>query len=364
MALSQLLPKLRSVGIDGEVLSLTDENPLGERIRNNGISVEALHARRGFPDLRLIRRLRSVIREQRFDLIQTWMYHADLIGGLAAYRQDVPVIWGIHHTIARRSDLKPATYAIALVNALLSHPIPARIICCAESSRATHLALGYDQSKMVVIPNGTDTTVFQPDAVARVRVRQELGLPLHTLLVGFCGRFDAQKDHQTFIRAAGLLNSKMQGIHFVLWGSSVDPENGILRDWIASEGLSAQFHLLGLRPDSAHLMAALDISSLASSHGEAFPLVIGEAMSSGVPCTVTDVGDMAHLVGETGRVVLPRHPEALAAAWEDLLSFAPDARIRLGGLARQRIVDFFSLEVMATAYAKLYQDIISKPLAA
>jgi glycosyltransferase involved in cell wall biosynthesis len=244
------------------------------------------------------------------------------------------------------------------MNALLSGLIPVQIICCADSSRQTHAAIGYDQEKMVVISNGFDIARFLPDVGARTSVRTELGLSPDTLLIGLCARFNPQKDHETFIRAAGLLSRKMPQVHFLLWGDYVDVANDRLTGWIATENLKGRTHLLGMRPDSPRLAAALDVSTLSSSYGEAFPLVVGEAMSCAVPCVVTDVGDAAHIVGETGRSVPPSSPEALAAAWVELLSLPADERRALGNEARKRIENLFSLEKMGEAYAQLYRDII------
>jgi glycosyltransferase involved in cell wall biosynthesis len=357
-ALAQLLPALRAREIEGEVFVLGDDRPLGEQIRAQGFSVHALHSPPGFPNPFLIPRLRRAFRESRPDLVQTWLYHADLVGGLSARGMAVPVIWGIHHTIAHRGDLRPVTYLLARFNGRLSRSVPNRIICCAQSSRDTHAALGYDKSKMTVIPNGIDTDAFHPDPTARVDVRRELGLGPDTPLIGLCARFDPQKDHANFIRAAGILSRSMREVHFVLWGTDVDPSNQLLHNQIVEAQLDEQIHLLGLRTDSPRLAAALDSASLSSSYGEAFPLAIGEAMACGIPCAVTDVGDSAYLVGDTGRVVPPRQPAALAAAWEGLLGLAPDERERLGARARRRVLDRFSLERMADAYAQLYRDII------
>jgi glycosyltransferase involved in cell wall biosynthesis len=357
-ALVRLLPALRSRGVEGEVVSLTGDSPLGPYIRDQGFPVEALHGQRASPSPRLIGSVSAILHARRPDLVQTWMYHADLVGGLAGRRNKLPVVWGIHHTISRRSDLKPATYAIARLNAAISHFVPGRIICCARSSQATHARLGYDRDKMQVIPNGVDTDVFRPDPAARSDVRGELGLSNDSLLIGLCARFDPQKDHQTFLRAAALLKSQFPGLHFVLWGKDVDAGNELLRSWVIAEGLADEVHLLGLRADSAHLHASLDISTLASSYGEAFPLVVAEAMACGVPCTVTNVGDSADIVGDTGRVVPPRQPESLAAAWAALLAIPQGDRARLGANARQRILERFSLDRMAGAYAQVYRDII------
>jgi glycosyltransferase involved in cell wall biosynthesis len=114
-------------------------------------------------------------------------------------------------------------------------------------------------------------------------------------------------------------------------------------------------HLLGPVDNIPRLMSALDIAT-SSSIVEGFPNVVGEAMASGVPCVVTDVGDCALIVGDSGRVVAPRDPEALAAAWAELLELPDGERLALGAKARERVKDNFSIGSVVAAYESLYRE--------
>jgi glycosyltransferase involved in cell wall biosynthesis len=105
-------------------------------------------------------------------------------------------------------------------------------------------------------------------------------------------------------------------------------------------------------------MASFDIVS-SSSIGEGFPNTIGEAMACEVPCVVTNVGDSAAIVGDTGRVVPPGNPGALAKAWEELIDLGAAGREELGRRARARIVENFSLAAVVHRYESLYLDILS-----
>lgn len=358
MALLNLLSHLDRQSFECEVFSLSRQAPLAERIRALGVPVHVLGMRPGAPDPRGYLRLVGHLRRFRPHLVQTWMYHADLLGGLAApLASQPPVVWGIHLTVGEMSGLKAATRLVIRLNARLSRRLPAVIVCCAEAALRTHAALGYDAARMRVIPNGIDLRRFAPQPAARARLRAELGLPAETPLIGMAARFDPHKDHRNFLRAAALLHRQRPEVHFVLWGREITLHNPDLAAWVRADGLEGVVHLLGLRDDSAALTAALDLATL-SSWGEAFPMVIGEAMACGVPCVSTDVGDAALLLGETGRVVPRRDPQALARAWDDLLALPPSARQALGRAARQRVADRFSVEQMAGAYARLYEDII------
>ncbi len=356
--LLNLLTRLDRREFECQVFSLSSEAPLAESMRALGVPVHLLGMRPGVPDPRGYLALGRHLRRFAPDLIQTWMYHADFLGGLAApLAGRPPVVWGVHLTVADRRGLKPATRLIIRLNAWLSRRLPAAIVCCAEAARRTHAALGYDASRMIVIPNGVDLDRFRPDPGARARLRAALGLPADALLIGMAARFDPHKDHRNFLRAAAILHAAQPEVHFVLWGKEITPHNAALTAEIETGGLQGVVHLLGLRADAPALNAGLDLAAL-SSWGEAFPLVLVEAMACGVPCVATEVGDAAQIVGETGRLVPPRDPQALARAWLEMLQLSPSERQARGRAARQRVEALYSLDRMVQAYARLYADII------
>ena len=358
MMLYKLLSGMDRETIQGEVISLTDSGPVGRKIEALGIPVRSLGMSRRIPHPLNILRLARWIRKEPPRYIQTWMYHADLIGGLAAKLAGVPVIWGIRHSNLDPQSVKQTTLWTAKACARLSHRLPAGIVCCSEASRRVHKELGYAEDRMVVIPNGFDLKAFKPDPEARPAVRKELGIPEGAPLIGLVGRFNPQKGHRCFVIAAAHLHTCLPDVHFLLCGDGVTRENGHLTEWIKATGFPAQFHLLGRREDVSLLTASLDIAT-SSSTSEGFPNVIGEAMACGVPCVVTDAGDSALLVGETGRVVPPGDPRALANGWRELLKAGPEGRKKLGLSARRRIEEHFSLPLIVARYEKLYREIMA-----
>lgn len=298
------------------VVSLMDEGKYGPVLRKAGIDVHCLHLPRGRLRPAAPWRLWRLLRALDPDVVQTWMYHADLIGGLAArLAGQRAIVWGIHHTTLEPGKSSRATIAIAHVLARLSRRVPCRIAVCAQRAVAVHGELGYDTGRMVVIPNGYDLARFAPDAAARARLRAQWQVPEGVPLLGMVGRFDPLKDHANLIRALGLLKGRGIDVACVLVGTGVDAGNTALRQQIEDAGLSAQVRLLGRRDDVPAVMNALDLHVLPSA-GEAFPNVLAEAMACGTPCVTTDVGDAALIVGDTGWVVPPRNPGALAAALE------------------------------------------------
>lgn len=359
MMLYRLMCRTDRNEFDATVVSLTDVGPTGEEIRQLNVPVIALGIKRGRLDPWMVLKLAGRLRQDRPDLIQTWMYHADLVGALAAkIAGRIPIVWGVHHSNLSYRHNKKTTLLTAQMCARLSGYLPSKIVCCSQASERIHAQLGYDRSKMVVIPNGFDLDTFTPNTNAPKAIRKQLGLAQETFLVGLVARLDPQKDHENFFRAAGLFHRDHPGVHFLLCGDGINWNNASLTAYVDEAGVRSVTHLLGRRSDMASIQAALDIASLSSSYGEAFPNVVGEAMSCGVPCVVTDVGDSAWIVGDTARVVPPRDPIALANAWRELIEMGRDARHELGLRARKRVAENFSLNSVVQQYENLYKEII------
>ncbi len=315
------------------VISLTTSGPIGDRLEGLGVPVQALGMRPGSPDPVAVFRLAGWLRATPPALVQTWMYHADLVGGIASRLAGrAPVIWGIRNSNLDVLRSRRSTRWTVKLCAWLSRWVPRQIVSCSETARRIHVELGYTADKMVVIPNGFNLDLFCPDGSARASVRQELGISAGAKLVGLVGRFDPQKDHYSFVQAAADIQARLPEAHFLLCGDGITWENPALAGWIDAQGLREHFHLLGRREDIPRLSAALDVACSSSAYGEAFSNVLGEAMACGVPCAVTDVGDSAYIVGDTGKVVAPNDPHALAGAVVELLELSrrPAPCIRAG----------------------------------
>lgn len=361
MMLLKLLERLDRTRVEPAVISMTDLGEIGPRIAALGIPLQVLGMRAGaIPKPSHFFRLLRVIRAWRPDVVHTWMYHADLLGGLAARLAGVSSIgWCIRNSNLDKDKTKWSTRTVVRLCAVLSRWVPARILSCSERARQVHVALGYAAEKMVVVPNGFDLARFKPDTEARRRLRSELGLSDRTPLVGLIGRFDPQKNHVGFLAAAGMLHRRLPNAHFVLAGRGVDAGNETLQQAIHQAGVQANTHLLGLRNDISDVMAALDVLASSSSYGEAFPSVLGEAMACGVPCAVTDVGDSAFIIGDTGRVVPPGDMAGLAEAIEALLSLSAADRHALGAAARARVAANFEIEAVVRRYEDFYDQLLA-----
>ncbi|MGR8932755.1 MAG: glycosyltransferase family 4 protein [Gammaproteobacteria bacterium] len=360
MMLYKLLSAIDKTQFDNRVISLTDDNVVGEKIAALGVPVSYLGMAPGRPDLRRFLRLLQEIRRIRPDAVQTWMYHADLLGGAAAKLAGVKrVVWNIRHSDLPRQHSKRSTRLTAKLCAWLSHLIPDKIVCNAQRAALLHRQLGYKRDAFEIIGNGFDLQRFQPDVQAKALVCRELHIDdADALLVGLVARFDAQKNHAGFIQAAQLLAAQFPQLHFILAGRGVDADNAVLRQYLASSGCDARVHLLGERHDIPFLTAALDVAVSCSIFGEGFPNSVGEAMACGVPCVVSDVGDSAWLLGEGGLSVAPGDSTALAAAIARLLRLSAEQRTALGAKGRQRIGEHFSLPAITERYEALYRSLL------
>ena len=358
--LLKLLSRLDRRAFDPRVYTLlSPAGSVGDAIRALGIPVRELGMGRGAPNPLHVLRLARWLRRDRPDLVQTWLYHADLIGGIAGRLAGAPVVWNIRNSTLDASSSRRRTVRLVQVSARVSAWLPDAIVCCSRTASDVHVDAGYARRKIALIPNGFDLDVFRPNPRARAAIRRALRIPDAAPVIGVAGRFDPQKDFRTFVEAAGRLRAIAPEVRFVLCGRDVDRANGELTRWIDEAGVADASHLLGERTDIADVNASLDIATSSSSYGEAFSNAVGEAMACAVPCVVTDVGDSAWIVGDTGRVVPPRDPAALAAAWSGLLSLDRHARRELGRRARRRIADSFSIDVVVRAYEDTYRRVLA-----
>lgn len=336
------------------VVSLRSVGPVGAMLQAKGVRVDALGIEGAGGAAATLLRLVRIIRSARPDIVQTWMYHSDLLGGLAARLAGCrQILWGI-----RAADISVgvarSTTLIRRLCARLSSIVPTKIVYVAKAARRAHEQLGYDRDKGVVIPNGFLVPESPPDPD---RFRGTLGLPPGAVLIGAAGRFNALKDFGTFVRAAANVIEAHSNVHMVMAGRELDAENAELAGWIAETGHADHFHLLGERSDLPDVLASLDIFCL-SSLNEGLPNVVGEAMALGVPCVVTDAGDAALLVGDTGLVVPPADPSALAAALGAAVRMSCEERRELGRRARDRIVRCFSMDAIQARFEHLYGELV------
>lgn len=336
------------------VISLMGDGVYGSRLRDAGVRVQTLGLDRGQLSLTALLRIWRVVREIRPDVIQTWMSHADLIGGIVGKLCHVPVIWNVRHGSLDAELNKRSSLLVVRACAAVSRVVPHSIVFCSEAASKLYAAHGYFARKILVIPNGVDTAYFAPDSAGRVAKRKELDIPGKSPVVGLIARYDRLKDHRTFVRASALVRQALPDAYFAMAGAGVTWENHELAGLIDSLGLRAQYRLLGQRGDVRELLSSLDVLC-SSSISEGFPNVIAEAMACGVPCVATNVGESANIVGEAGSLVDAGSAPDLAAALLQQLRLDSRQKRQVSRDVIDRITNRFSLRSMIHRYEALYR---------
>ena len=355
MMLTKLIEGLDRNRFSNTVISLTTRGQLSQRIEALGTRVYTLGMKRGQPDIRALPHLVKLLRAFKPAVVQSWLYHADLLCTFAVIWAGSPtLVWNVR---CSNMDLKQYSLVTRLVVRVLAwrSAIPAAVVVNSEAGRSQHERLGYHPRRWAYIPNGFDTQRFAPNSDRRAARRIEWKVPNDAVLIALIARVDPMKDHATFLEAARFVVRARPLARFVLVGKDTET----LASLAVEKGLKDAMLLLGYQADAASLLPAMDIVCLSSAFGEGFPNVLGEAMACAIPCVSTDVGDARNIVGDTGIVVPVREPKALAEAIIDLIDRGPGRRTALGMAARERIEKKYSLQKIVEQYTMLYSQLAS-----
>lgn len=339
------------------VISMMDAGKYGPMLLDKGVKLYCLNMDQGKFSPKAIVKLYKILKKTKPNVVQTWMYHADLIGGIVAKSLGIKkVFWNIRHSNFDENHTKASTIKIAKINARLSSIVPKSIISCAEGAVESHVELGYNKDKIIVIGNGYDLSTFNINSNSRSAIREELNIGKHPVL-GMVGRYDPQKNHEGLLEALSLIKKQGYNFDLVLVGRDLNEKNKELLHKIKKLDLYDQVHLLDQRSDIPNIMNALDIHILSSSYGEGFPNVIAEAMACGTPCIATDIGDSALIIGDSGWIVSENNSEELANAI--IKGFQEKENEQKWAIkiksARKRILDNFDIEIMVEKYNNVWK---------
>lgn len=332
-----------------KVCCLNDKGRYASLLERRGIRVFALRKRPKF-DLSLIPRLVRLIKEERIDLIHSHLFGANLWGRIAAHLAGIPIVCTEHGMDAWRTPFH------LTLDRLLA-PISKRVVFVSQAVKkfyqSKHISLN---GKSRVIYNGIDLTHFGKSSDLS-SIRLGLGLAGTQKVIGIVGRLVPEKAHDDFIRAIQLLAQKRDDVVGLIVGHGelLEP----LAKQVKDAGLERHVIFTGHRDDLAQLYQAMDVFVLCSER-EGFPLVALEAMASQVPVVATAVGGIGELLKdhETGLLVPPRNPEALAGAISTVLENG-DLREKLVNNAYQEVRTYFGTEQMVQNYESLYQEVLA-----
>lgn len=345
-ALYRLISELDRSSYNVSVISLLGRRFYSDQFESLGIPVFHLNMGKYNLLIKLISLFR-LLKSINPDIVQTWMYHANFVGGLfAKWIGCKHIIWGIRNS---GEKLVPDIKVFNFLCAKLSRIIPDYIVTPSVVAKQYHINMTYTARKFAVIPNGIPLPSFV--------IEQSPHISKKGLTIGMLARNHPQKDYPNFLQAIHLISQQMPEQHrFLLAGMGVEQSHQLRK--ICNQLKLHQVELLPPFKDPMLFYNQLDLFVLSSAFGEAFPNVVAEAMSCEVPCVVTDVGDSAYIVGDTGKVIPPKDPEALATACIEMLTISAQDRQTLGKKARQRIVKEFSLKKMVRSYVNLYETLL------
>jgi glycosyltransferase involved in cell wall biosynthesis len=293
-----------------EVCCLKERGPLGELLADE-IPVHYRLLSSKF-DVRVLWRLRALIRRRRIDAVITVGAGDKMFWGrLAAWLEGVPVIMSALHSTGW-----PDT--IGRLNRLLTPITDAFVGVATQHGDYLTNVENFPARQVRVIPNGVDVTRFCNRPAWRRESRETLGLNPEAPVVGIVAALRSEKNHTLFLQAAARLHEEMSDAQFLIVGDG--PELQEIERTVAHYKLSDCVHLLGPRADIPEVLAALDVFAL-TSHVEANPVSILEALAMGLPVVATDVGSVSETVipGVTGFLASPGSAEDLAGFWAELL---------------------------------------------
>ena len=351
-ALVRVCQSTHGLEVDHKVLVLGRVGPLLSDLQAIGITVLV-------PRIRPfdLARLFHLAADWSPQVVHGWMYH----GSLAALALRTTLFtraslaWNIRCGLDTPGQFRRSTRSLIQLLAALSR-IPDMTVYNAISAREAHGTIGFARGAAEVVPNGFDLESFRPDPMARRELRSELALQEGMQLLGFIARFHQEKNPGLFLRALSRLPPQVHGL---MVGSGMTLENLSLADQIRELGLRDRIHLLGERRDMPRIMAGLDVA-VSASWNEGFSNALGEAQACGVPCVATAVGDSPVLIGGIGRLVAPGEGKPLAEAILELLSLSQEQRLVLGRRCRQRMLDCYSLPLVARRYSDLYRRLADR----
>ena len=357
---------------DHHVIVLKSEGIYGPRLKKLGISVTALNMPTGRVTFSGLKKLHSILKNEREALVQTWLYHSDLLGGIFAKLNRVKaIIWSLRN--AHVHEASKFTSVIVYFCAKISGIIPTLQISCSHYALDVHRKIGY-KCNAIVIPNGLDLNSYKPDNEKRNNFRHANCIGPDAFLVGMVARYDPQKDHESLLTGFAKFTNTIYSnsntkeansgfgagpeIKMALIGNKCDNDNNQLLKLIAQLELTDRILLMGSRDDIPDVLAAIDVHAL-TSLSEAFPNVLAESMACGTPCVSTNVGDAEIILGQHGYLCPTRDSELFAQKLQEAYRDFQDRdawRLKQEN-CRKHIQSNFSIDKMVDQYSATWNSL-------
>ena len=342
------------------VISLMGKGSFGEKLENLGFKIYTLNMKKRLSSIKAFIKLIKILKQEKPDVLQTWLYHADFLGLIAGKICKIKkIIWNLR---CSNMDMKQYGFSSRLLIKILTFlsKKPDAIIFNSYTGKDYHQKIGYQNSNWIYIPNGFNTLLYKPNQEAKKALKQQLGLSETCFVIGHIARFDPMKDHKTFIKACNIAIKQEPKLNVVMIGRNINDKNLELANEITKTDCANNFYLLGEIPHLADYYPLFDVFCLSSAFGEGFPNVIGEAMSCGVICIATDVGDAQNIIDNTGFIVKPKDADELAKTIINTIKLNQKDKDNLSQKARVRIENEFSITTITKKYEAFYMQILGE----
>lgn len=286
-----------------------------------------------------------------------WAYQANLATlAIKIFRPSSKLIWSIRQTNLSKVHNRWTTRFVIGICASLSAYLPDRIISNSYAAKLTHAGRGFVTSKVVVVPNGIDLTIFKPSRARRIASRQTFSLNKNSFVIGMVARYDSQKNHIGFVDAVKKVCLELPNVIFVFCGKNLNEENYEFITELKRQGVLGRCRLIGQQDDVPFVLNGFDLL-VSPSLGEGWPNVVGEAMACGVPCVASDVGDTALIIGEAGSVAKAEDMDDLAQKLVRYILSTSKNRKALAVAARKRIERNFDILMISERYFGLLAEV-------
>lgn len=347
------------------VVSLCDEGNVGKKIIQAGIPVYSLDIKKSkYAIIRFLMFIRALfilsryIKEVKPDIVQTWLHHADLAGliacKLAGHKK---LFWSVHCSYLRPPYFKKRNIILVKLLGKLSK-IPKVISFNSSAGLKSHIEMGYIPKQMKMIPCGFDSKIFSPNSKKRQNIRDYYGISDSDFLVGFVGRHHVVKDIKTFLLAVHELSKKHNNIQTIMVGQGFDEFNQEIIS-LKKDLQLKNIKLLGRRDDVPALMNAFDLF-LITSVSEGFPNVLGEAMLTGLPCLVTDVGDCKEVLANNKYVFNVGDYKGMANKASEIINLTELQKKELSLYNQKIIKKNYEISIVTKKYQEIYKTLIQK----
>ena len=339
-----------------EVISINGMGPLSDFYKDKGIKIHNPSSFNGKLSIKLFFNIFKILKNSDAQILQTWMYHSDLIGAiLRPFIKNKYLVWNIRGVSIPQGKLSLTNFIIK-VNAFLSFISPDKIICCGDSVKKAHIKKGFDNSKMVVINNGYQEPKFNPKRINEIR--NSLCIGVNKIVIGTLGRYDPLKDYKNFIDAASILIKSNQNILFFMAGKNLSVENNELITLLRERNIFDHFILYGETKEPNNLLQLFDIYC-SSSMSEGFPNSLCEAMFMRIPCVATNAGDSGYIIGNQDLIVDIQDSYSLAKTLQKLVNMSSQDRGIIAKNGYKRVSKLFSINISVINYSNLYRALYS-----